>query len=62
MDLFCCVGTWCVGKTKNFLTTLVDPVFAVLDAIFLLDLHVLRVRLSDVFRGCSLVKIVNVHV
>jgi len=49
-------------ETKNFSATLVNPVFVVLNAVFPLRFHILRVSLCDIFRGGSLREIVNVHV
>ena len=62
VHLLCRFGTWRVGETKDFLPILVDPVFGILDAIFFLRFHIFRVSLCDVFRGRSLVKIMDVHV
>src|SRR5262249_55615646 len=62
MNTLCRFSIWCMAETKNFARFLIEPVFAVLDAIFPLCLHVLRVSLRDIFRSGSLRKVVNVHV
>jgi hypothetical protein len=50
-----------MGETKNFPATLVNPVLVVLNAVFPLRFHILRVSLCDIFRGSSLRKIMDVH-
>ena len=62
MYALCCLSVWRMNEAKNLLSTLVHPVFGILDAVFPLRLHILRVRLRDVFWSRSLREIVNVHV
>ena len=51
-----------MGKTKNLARLFVDPIFVVLNAVFPLRFHILRVSLCDIFRSGSLREIVDVHV
>jgi len=61
MNMFCGLSIWRMDETKNFARLLVDPIFAVFDAIFPLHFHVLRVSLGDILGG-NLAQFVNVHV
>jgi len=62
MDALCCLRVWRIHEAKNFVASLVHPVLVVLNAVFPLRFHILRVSLCDIFRGSSLREIVNVHV
>src|SRR6476661_8541848 len=62
MHTLCRLCVWRMCEAKNFVASLIDPVLVIFDAVFPLDFHILGVSFRDVFRSCSLRKIVNVHV
>ena len=62
MHTLCRLCVWRMCEAKNFVAILIDPVLVIFDAVFPLGFHILRVSFRDVFRSCSLRKIVNVHV
>ena len=62
MHTLCCLSVWRMDEAKNLARLLVDPIFVVLNSIFLLRFHIARVSFCDIFWSGSLRKIVNVHV